>query len=173
MEEERKDLPSRFAVFSAKNGKPEVVARFEDDDVWLTQKHLSIIFNTTKQLISHHIGNIIDSGELDANRTVKKYLTVQTEGGREIGRHVEHYNLDMILALGYRMRRRCAKRRPNSRFIVRGKCGSSNPTLIKPCKGTSDWKERSESTKQSLYLRHGRYARRQLRVPREGVAQVL
>ena len=103
MEEEHRDLPSRFAVFSAKNGKPEVVARFEDDDVWLTQKHLAIIFNTTKQLISHHIGNIIDSGELDANRTVKKYLTVQTEGGREIGRHVEHYNLDMIIALGYRI----------------------------------------------------------------------
>ena len=96
-------LPGRFAVFSAKNGKPDVVARFENDDVWLTQKHLAIVFNTSKQLISHHVKNIIESGELDAGRTVKKYLTVQSEGGREIGRYVDHYNLDMVIALGYRI----------------------------------------------------------------------
>ena len=102
-DEQRHDLPGRFAVFSAKNGKPDVVARFENDDVWLTQKHLAVIFNTSKQLVSHHIKNILESGELEACRTVKKYLTVQSEGGRDIARHVDHYNLDMVIALGYRI----------------------------------------------------------------------
>ena len=97
------NLPGRFAVYGTAGGKPAVVARFEDNDVWLTQKQLADLFNTTKQLVSHHIRQIIDSGELDRNRTVKKYLTVQTEGTRSIGRHVDHYNLDMIIALGYRI----------------------------------------------------------------------
>jgi hypothetical protein len=90
-------------VFSTKDGKPSVVARFENDDVWLTQKHLAELFNTTKQNVNQHILAIYDSGELGRNRTVKKYLTVQTEGTRTIGRHVDHYNLDMIIALGYRI----------------------------------------------------------------------
>jgi hypothetical protein len=93
-EENKINLPGRFAVYGAVGGKPAVVARFEDNDVWLTQKQLADLFNTTKQLVSHHIRQIIDSGELDRNRTVKKYLTVQTEGTRSIGRHVDHYNLD-------------------------------------------------------------------------------
>ena len=103
MAENENTLPSRFAVFSTKDGKPSVVARFENDDVWLTQKHLAELFNTTKQNVNQHILAIYDSGELDRNRTVKKYLTVQTEGTRSIGRHVDHYNLDMIIALGYRI----------------------------------------------------------------------
>lgn len=103
MAEESNSLPSRFAVFSTKDGKPSVVARFENDDVWLTQKHLAELFNTTKQNVNQHILAIYGSGELDRNRTVKKYLTVQTEGTRTIGRHVDHYNLDMIIALGYRI----------------------------------------------------------------------
>lgn len=96
-------LPDRFAVYGVANGKPEVVARFEDEDVWLTQKQLANLFNVTKQLVSHHIKSILTSGELDVSRTVKKYLTVQTEGKRTIERRVEHYNLDMIIALGYRI----------------------------------------------------------------------
>lgn len=96
------NLPGRFSVF-ANGGKPSVVVRFEDNDVWLTQRQLADLFNTTKQLVSHHIRQIIASGELDEKRTVKKYLTVQTEGVRSIGRHIDHYNLDMIIALGYRI----------------------------------------------------------------------
>ena len=103
MSDENMSLPGRFAVYGAAGGKTAVVARFEVNDVWLTQKHLADLFNTTKQLVCHHIRQIIDSGELEQNRTVKKYLTVQTEGTRSIGWHVDHYNLDMIIALGYRI----------------------------------------------------------------------
>jgi hypothetical protein len=71
-EENNINLPGRFAVYGAVGGKPAVVARFEDNDVWLTQKQLADLFNTTKQLVSHHIRQIIDSGELVRNRTVKK-----------------------------------------------------------------------------------------------------
>ena len=90
-------------MYGTAGGKPAVVARFEDNDVWLTQKQLADLFNTTKQNINQHTKAIYDSGELDRNRTVKKYLTVQIEGARSIGRHVDHYNLDMIIALGYRI----------------------------------------------------------------------
>lgn len=82
MSDENMSLPRRFAVYGTVAGKPAVVARFEDNDVWLTQKQLADLFNTTKQLVSHHIRQIIESGELAQNRTVKKYLTVQTEGTR-------------------------------------------------------------------------------------------
>ena len=72
-------------MYWAVGGKPAVVARFEDNDVWLTQKQLADLFNTTKQTINQHVKALYDSGELDRNRTVKKYLTVQTEGARSIG----------------------------------------------------------------------------------------
>ena len=102
-EDNKINLPGRFAVYGTASGKPAVVARFEDNDVWLTQKQLADLFNTTKQNVNQHVKAIYDSGELDRNRTVKKYLTVQTEGTRSIGRHVDHYNLDVIIALGYRI----------------------------------------------------------------------
>jgi hypothetical protein len=86
MNDENVNLPGRFSVFS-NTGKATVVARFEDNDVWLTQKQLADLFNTTKQNVNQHTKAIYDSGELDRNRTVKKYLTVQTEGTRSIGRH--------------------------------------------------------------------------------------
>lgn len=103
MAEESNALPSRFAVFSTKDGKPSVVARFENDDVWLTQKHLAELFNTTKQLISHHLKNIFDSGELSHERSVKGFLTIDEKCGLVAKRAVMHYNLDAIIALGYRI----------------------------------------------------------------------
>lgn len=93
----------KFEIFQSVAGAPEVAVRFEQDDVWLTQKHIALLYNTSKQLVSHHIKNILDSGELKKEATVKKFLTVQAEGERQIGRHIEHYNLDMIIALGYRI----------------------------------------------------------------------
>lgn len=103
MAENENTLPSRFAVFSTKDGKPSVVARFENDDVWLTQKQLAELFSTTKQNVNQHILAIYGSGELDRNRTVKKYLTVQTEGDRRISRELDHYSLQMIVAVGFKV----------------------------------------------------------------------
>ena len=111
MNEHNIDLPGRFAVFGTAVGKSAVVARFEDNDVWQTQRQSADLFNTAKQNINQHTKAIYDSGELDRNRTVKKYLTVQAEGTRSIRRHVNHYNFDMI--------------------IVSGRCGSSSRTLTR------------------------------------------
>ena len=103
MADESISLPGRFAVFSTNAGKPAVVARFENNDVWLTQKHLAELFSTSKQLISHHIKNILESGELSESTTVKKYLTIEEKLGKQVEIARYHYNLDMIIALGYRI----------------------------------------------------------------------
>jgi len=71
--------------------------------VWLTQKHLAAIFYTTKQNVSQHITQIIESGELEESSCVKKFFTVDEKFGRPAKIPVYHYNLDMIIALGYRI----------------------------------------------------------------------
>ena len=96
-------LPRRFAVFSTNAGKPAVVARFEDNDVWLTQKQLADLFNTTKQNVSQHLKTIYESGELLEASTVKKFFTMDENAGQVAKRPVMHYNLDAIIALGYRI----------------------------------------------------------------------
>lgn len=87
-----------------------VSVRFADEDLWLTQNQLAEIYSTTKQNISQHIDNILNDGELDANRTVKDFLTVRQEGKRQVQRSVLHYNLDMVIALGYRVQSQVATR---------------------------------------------------------------
>ncbi|MDR3339003.1 MAG: virulence RhuM family protein [Candidatus Symbiothrix sp.] len=76
----------------------------DNETVWLTQAQMTELFETTKQNISLHIKNIIKEGELQQNSTVKDFLTVQKEGGREVQRVVSYYNLDMIISVGYRVK---------------------------------------------------------------------
>ena len=74
-----------------------------EDTIWLTQKNISTLFEVTVANISMHIKAIYKEKELTKESTVKKYLTVQKEGNREVSRNVEHYNLDMIISVGYRV----------------------------------------------------------------------
>ena len=90
-------------IYQDENGITKVSVRLDEDDIWLTQNQIAELYNTTKQNISLHINNIFNDGELSQNSTVKKYLTVQNEGGRKVNRNLDHYNLDMIIALGYRI----------------------------------------------------------------------
>ena len=78
--------------------------RLDAETVWLTQQQMKELFNSSKQNISLHINNIYKEGELDARSTVKDYLTVQKEGSRSIQRIVKHYNLDVIISVGYRVK---------------------------------------------------------------------
>lgn len=87
-----------------------ISVRFANEDLWLTQNQLAEIYCTTKQNISQHIDNILNDGELDCNLTVKNFLTVRQEGKRQVQRSVMHYNLDMIIALGYRIQSQVATR---------------------------------------------------------------
>ena len=84
-------------------GKVNVNVRFADEDVWLTQAQLAEIYQTTQQNISLHQKGIYADGELDEEATHKKYLLVRQEGKRQVKREIDHYNLDMIIALGYRV----------------------------------------------------------------------
>ena len=78
--------------------------RVESETVWLTQQQMAELFKATKQNISLHIKNIYDEGELEEISTVKDYLTVQKEGKRTVRRHVNLYNLDVIISVGYRVK---------------------------------------------------------------------
>ena len=78
--------------------------RVENDSVWLTQQQMADLFNATKQNVSLHINNIFNEGELDEISTVKESLTVRKEGKRTVRRHVNYYNLDVIISVGYRVK---------------------------------------------------------------------
>lgn len=94
---------SNLMIFQDSEGKAQVSARFCDDNVWLTQSQLAEIYGTTKPNIVWHINSIFSEGELTSGATVKYYLTVQKEGARQVERNIAYYNLDMIIALGYRI----------------------------------------------------------------------
>ena len=94
---------NKLILYKDDEGKLSVNVRFADEDVWLTQAQLADIYNTTQQNISLHQKGIYADGELDENATHKKYLLVRQEGKRQVQREIDHYNLDMIIALGYRV----------------------------------------------------------------------
>lgn len=101
---------NRIILYQDDNEITRVSVRFADEDLWLSQNQLAEIYDTSKQNISQHIDNILNDGELDINRTVKDFLTVRQEGKRQVQRSVLHYNLDMVIALGYRVQSQVATR---------------------------------------------------------------
>ncbi len=95
---------SSIVFYQTEDGRQRIEVRLESETVWLTQAGIVELFQTTKQNISLHLKNIFDEGELDPEATVKEYLTVRTEGNRKVNRNISHYNLDAIIAVGYRVR---------------------------------------------------------------------
>lgn len=91
-------------IYTTEDGRVSMQMRVDGGTVWLTQAEMAELFQSSKQNVSLHIKNILDEGELSEEATVKESLTVQKEGSREVKRHVQLYNLDMILAVGYRVR---------------------------------------------------------------------
>lgn len=91
-------------IYQNENGDIKVDVRFEDNSLWLSQAQLCELFGKAKSTISEHITNVFQEGELDENSTVRKFRTVQIEGNREVSRDVEYYNLDMIIAVGFRVK---------------------------------------------------------------------
>ena len=94
---------NKLILYKDDEGKLNVNTLFADEDVWLTQAQLAEIYQTTQQNISLHQKGIYADGELDEEATHKKYLLVRQEGKRQVKREIDHYNLDMIIALGYRV----------------------------------------------------------------------
>lgn len=101
---------SEIILYQTEGGQTRIEVRLADGTVWLTQNMMAELYQTTKQNISLHIQNIYDEGELTPEATVKKYLTVRREGSRSVRRLLDYYNLDMIIAVGYRVKSGIATR---------------------------------------------------------------
>ena len=95
---------SDLVLYTSEDGETRLDLRVEGRTVWLSQLEIAELFQTTKQNVSLHARNIIQEGELAAQATVKESLTVRTEGQRKVRRGIILYNLDLILAIGYRVR---------------------------------------------------------------------
>ena len=104
------DNQNQIILYQDDNDITRVSVRFADEDLWLTQNQLAEIYCTTQQNISLHIDNIYKDGELTPMATHKDFLLVRQEGNRQVQRNIAHYNLDMIIALGYRVQSQVATR---------------------------------------------------------------
>lgn len=104
------DKENKIILYKDDEGKVSVNVRFANEDVWLTQEQLALIYDTTQQNISQHVINIYNDKELEDEATHKKFLSVRKEGSRNVNRNLDHYNLDMIIALGYRVQSQVAVR---------------------------------------------------------------
>lgn len=103
-----KDLTIRnstaeFLIFEKQAHADSIEVRYEDETLWLTQKMMASLFDVTNKTVSEHLSNIFASGELDKDSTVRKFRIVQMEGSRQVNREIEHYNLDAVISVGYRI----------------------------------------------------------------------
>lgn len=98
------DDSGEFILYQTQDGQTRIDVRMANETVWLTQRDMAELFQTTVPNINQHLATVYEEGEIDREATIKRYLIVQTEGNREVSRTVDHYNLDAILAVGYRVR---------------------------------------------------------------------
>ena len=99
-----------FLIYQDENGIARVNVRFEGEDVWLLQEQIMELFDASRQDVSYHINQIYAEREQDPERTRKNFLIVRQEGKRSVKRNMYHYNLDMIIAVGYRVKSQVATR---------------------------------------------------------------
>ncbi len=109
-------------LYQAEDGRTRIECRFEDETLLLTQAQIAELFQTTPQNITLHLKAIFAEGELQEEATCKSYLQVRREGGRTIQRQVRHYRLEVVLAVGFRVRshRGTQKRKGTLPFIGKG-----------------------------------------------------
>ena len=103
-EEDRGDI----VIYQTDDGGTKIDVRFEGETVWLTQQQMAELFGSSRTNIVEHIRHIYEEGELDEESTCRKFRQVRDEGGRQVSREIPHYNLDMIISLGYRVKSRIA-----------------------------------------------------------------
>ena len=94
---------AEFLIFTGQSGEQSIEARYEDESIWLTQKLMAELFGVDVRTISEHLANIYISQELMREATIRKFRTVQQEGSRNVTRTIEHYSLDAIISVGYRV----------------------------------------------------------------------
>lgn len=91
-------------IYKNSEGNIQIDVRLEEETVWLTQEQLAILFGKGRSTITEHIGHIFEEGELDQSRTCRKFRQVRQEGERTVERDIDHYNLDVIISVGYRVK---------------------------------------------------------------------
>ena len=94
---------AEFLVFTSQAGEKGIEVRVADETVWLTQKLIAALFDVDVRTVSEHLQNIFATKELTQDATLRNFRTVQTEGSREVARNVGFYNLDAIIAIGFRV----------------------------------------------------------------------
>ena len=117
---------SQLIIYQTESGETRLEVRLENETVWLTQKLMAELFQTTVPNINMHLKNVFEEGELNVAATVKDFLIVRMEGNREVSRTIEYYNLDAIISVGYRIKSSVATRfrqwatRHIREYIVKG-----------------------------------------------------
>jgi hypothetical protein len=117
---------SQIIIYQTESGETKLDVRFQDETVWLTQKLMAELFQTSSQNITMHLKNIFEEGELEEKATCKEFLQVQKEGNREVKREQKFYNLDAIISVGYRIKSHVATKfrqwatKHIREFIVKG-----------------------------------------------------
>lgn len=140
----RKDT-REIIIYKSADGASELSVHLDNEDVWLTQKQLVELYQAAKSTVSEHVKNIYSDQELTPEATVRKIRTVQKEGDREVSRELEYYNLDMIIALGYRINSKIATRfrqwatQRLKEYIVKG--FTMDDERLKNLGGGNYWKE--------------------------------
>lgn len=96
---------AEYLTFVASTGNDEksIEIRYEDENIWLTQKMMAVLYDVSVPTVSEHIKKIYEDGELAEQATVRKFRTVQTEGARQVSRELTHYNLQMIISVGFKV----------------------------------------------------------------------
>src|SRR3989339_413222 len=136
---------NEIIIYQTQDGKTKIDVKIENDTVWLSQAQMVELFQSSKATISEHISNVFAEGELDESSTVRKSRTVQNEGSRSVSRDIKYYNLDVIIAVGYRVKSprgtqfRIWATQVLKEYIVKG--FSMNDDLLKKAGGGSYWQE--------------------------------
>lgn len=97
-------MKDEIIIYQADETSTRLEVRLEEETVWLNRQQVSTLFERDVKTIGKHINNIFEEGELDKSSTVANFATVQNEGGRKVERHIEYYNLDVIISIGYRVK---------------------------------------------------------------------
>lgn len=93
---------SELIIYESSNGKVKLDVNLNDETVWLSLEQMTKLFGRDKSVISRHIKNVFEEGELEKNNsTIANFATVQKEGNREVERNIDYYNLDVIISVGY------------------------------------------------------------------------
>ncbi|MDH2918249.1 MAG: RhuM family protein [Sideroxydans sp.] len=95
---------SEVLIYASESGQTQVDVRLDAETVWLTQEQMAALFGRERSVVTKHLRNVFKEGELDATATCAKFAQVQNEGGRNVTRDIEYYNLDVIISVGYRVK---------------------------------------------------------------------